>query len=224
MCGRFALHHTTRETIERFAVEQTTVQLEPRYNIAPSQPVAAIVQHQQRKLEAFQWGLVPFWAKDPKIGHRMINARSETLAEKPAYKPPLKKRRCLIPASGFYEWKRQNDERSPTYICLKDARLFALAGLWEEWRSPAGTTLRSCTIITTPANAFMAGIHQRMPVIFNPEQEEIWLDPALQDPDHLLPLLQAYPAEDMAAHPVSKQVNVPTFDEPACIEAVDEPG
>jgi putative SOS response-associated peptidase YedK len=222
MCGRFTLHHTTQETIERFSVDQSTIDLEPRYNIAPSQPVAVVLQRQQRTLEAFKWGLVPFWAKDPKIGNRMINARSETLAEKPAYKTPLKRRRCLIPTSGFYEWKKQADERIPTYIYLRDTRLFALAGLWEEWSAPDGETLYSCTIITTQANQFMSQIHHRMPIIFNPVQEEIWLDPAVQDPAELLPLLQPYAEEKMAAHPVSRQMNVPTFDEPACIEALAE--
>jgi len=222
MCGRFTLHHTTRETLERFSVDQSIVDLEPRYNIAPSQAVAVVLQRQQRTLEAFKWGLIPLWARDPKIGNRMINARSETLAQKTAYKNPLKHRRCLIPTSGFYEWNKQGDVRVPTYIDLKGARLLSLAGLWEEWHAPSGETLQSCTIITTRANQFMSPIHHRMPVVFTPKQEEIWLDPSIQNPDQLLPLLQPYPDRDMAAHPVSRQMNVPAFDEPFCIEPLEE--
>ena len=221
MCGRFTLHHTTQETVERFEVEQATIEFEPRYNIAPSQPVAVVLQQEERSLEAFKWGLVPFWAKDPKIGNRMINARSETLAEKPAYKTALKRRRCLIPASGFYEWKKEGEARVPTYIHLNDSRIFSLAGLWEEWQAPDGETLHSCTIITTQANDFMAPIHHRMPVIFEPEQERAWLDPALQDPDELIDLLQSCPDQELATHPVSRQVNVPTFDDPACIQPLE---
>ena len=222
MCGRFTLHHTTRETLERFSVDQSIVDLEPRYNIAPSQAVAVVLQRQQRTLEAFKWGLIPFWARDPKIGNRMINARSETVAQKTAYKTPLKYRRCLIPSSGFYEWNKQGDVRVPIYIYLKDARPLALAGLWEEWHAPSGETLQSCTIITTRANHFMSSIHHRMPVVFTPKQEEIWLDPSVQNPNQLLLLLQPYPDRDMTAHPVSRQMNVPAFDEPSCIEPLEE--
>ena len=221
MCGRFTLHHPADEVVERFAVDQAGMDLAPRYNIAPSQPVAVVLQRDTRVLEAFKWGLVPSWAKDPKIGNRMINARGETLGEKPAYRNALKRRRCLIPASGFYEWKKAGDQRLPTYIHRRDTRLLALAGLWEEWHPPEGDPLHSCTIITTSANEFMAGIHHRMPVIFHPEQEAAWLDPELQEVDDLVALLQPDPDPDLEAHPVSRQVNRPGFDDPACIQPVE---
>jgi len=220
MCGRFALHHSREIVVERFDVAEIAVDLRPRYNVAPAQPVAAVVQQETRLLDAFTWGLVPFWAKDPKIGSRMINARAETVAEKPAYKAALKQRRCLIPASGFYEWRKAGRGKIPTYIHLEDDRPFAMAGLWEKWTSPDDEILRSCTIITTQANDFMAGIHPRMPVIFNPEQEETWLDSSLEDPAKLLPLLQPYPEDDLAAYPVSRQVNPPSYDAPDCIAPV----
>ena len=222
MCGRFALHHTTGEILERFSLDRSIVDLEPRYNIAPAQYLAVVLQRQQRTLEPCKWGLVPFWSKDLKIGNRMINARSETLQQKTAYKNPLKYRRCLIPSSGFYEWNKRVNLRLPTYIYQRDARPLGLAGLWEEWHAPGGETLQSCTIITTRANQFMRSIHHRMPVIFTPQQEEIWLDPSVQNPALLLPLLEPYPQRDLAAHPVSRQVNVPAFDEPSCIEPLEE--
>jgi len=217
MCGRFALHHPAGEITARFGIEQVALELSPRFNIAPSQPVAIIRQRQHRTLEECKWGLVPVWAKDPAIGNRLINARAETLSEKPAYRAAFRYRRCLIPASGFYEWKKEGKNRIPTYIYLKESPPFALAGLWEEWRTPEGDLLPTCTIVTTQANPFMAPIHSRMPLILAPDQEPLWLDPQVQDPARLAPLLQPYPPEEMAAHPVSRQVNTATFDNPACI-------
>lgn len=218
MCGRFALYHSAAQLSERFSIERIVVDLPPRYNVAPTQPVAVVVQPSQRHLEAFKWGLVPFWAKDPKIGNRMINARAETLAEKPAYRAALKRRRCLIPASGFFEWKKAEKEKIPHYIHLADDRPFAMAGLWEEWTSPADELLHTCTIITTQANDFMTPIHHRMPVILSSAAQETWLDPSLEDPSELVSLLQPYPDDDLTAHPVSKQVNKPVYDAPDCIE------
>lgn len=221
MCGRFTLHHSKEQLEERFQVEQTAVAFEPRYNIAPTQPVAVVLQHQKRTLEAFKWGLVPFWAKDAKIGSRMINARAETIAEKPAYRAALKQRRCLIPASGFYEWKKEGKEKRPTYIHFDDGRPLSMAGLWEEWTSPDDEVLHTCTIVTTEANDFMASIHHRMPVLFTAEQEEVWLDSSLDDPGKLAALLRPYSGSDMAAHPVSKQVNIPAYDAPDCIAPLE---
>jgi putative SOS response-associated peptidase YedK len=217
MCGRFTLHHSTETLVEHFGVDQTAVAFEPRYNIAPTQPVAVIVQQQQKNMEAFRWGLVPFWAKDIKIGSRMINARAETLAQKPVFRAAFKRRRCLIPTSGFYEWQRQGKEKKPIYIRLAGEQPFAFAGLWEEWHGPNAEVLHSCSIVTTQANAFMAPIHQRMPVIFEPGQENIWLDPTIEDPQTLDSLLRPYEGA-MEAHPVSTQVNIPTFDDPVCIQ------
>ena len=218
MCGRFALHHSAAQLAERFSIERIVVDLPPRYNVAPTQPVAVVVQPSQRHLEAFKWGLVPFWAKDPKIGNRMINARAETLAEKPAYRAALKRRRCLIPASGFFEWKKAEKEKIPHYIHMADDYPFAMAGLWEEWTSPADEILHTCTIITTQANAFMTPIHHRMPVILDPESQSAWLDPSQEDPAVLTSLLQPYPDDHLTAYPVSKQVNKPINDTPDCIE------
>ena len=217
MCGRFTLHHRPEQIAEQFSVDKVAVEFPPRYNIAPTQPVAVIFQHVERYLEAFRWGLIPFWSKDAKIGSRMINARAETVADKPAYRAPFKHRRCLIPSSGFYEWKKEGKEKTPTYIRLADERPFAMAGLWEEWTSPEDEIIHTCTIITTQANDFMSTIHHRMPVIFTPEQEEAWLDSTLENPAEITPLLQPY-AGEMAAHPVSKQVNVAAYDGPDCIE------
>ena len=218
MCGRFTLHHTSDQLVERFAVEDPGLPLVPRYNIAPSQPLALALEKKRRILDVAQWGLVPFWAKDPKIGRRMINARAETAAEKPAFKGALKYRRCIIPASGYYEWQKKGAEPVPTYIRPSDASLLSMAGLWEEWSAPEGETLRTCTIITTQANAFTAPIHHRMPLLLSPAQEAVWLDPQLQNPADLADLLASEPEAPLVAHPVSKRVNVPTFDEPTCIE------
>ena len=220
MCGRIALHHSDDVILEHFGVEQAEIDLEPRYNIAPSQPVAVVLNEGTRALAEHKWGLIPSWAKDPKIGNRMINARGETVAEKPAFKAALKARRCLIPASGFYEWKKEGQKRLPSYIHSASADPLGLAGLWEEWRAPGGEPLRSCTIVTTQANPFMAGIHHRMPVILNREQAEAWLDPSLASPQQLLAQLPPYPDGGLAAHAVSPQVNSPAFDSPACVEPV----
>ena len=218
MCGRFALHDESATLFEEMAVEQSRVEIAPRYNIAPTQPVAVILQEQGRTLDAFKWGLVPFWAKDPKIGNRMINARAETLAEKPAFKAALKRRRCLIPASGYYEWQKTDDGKVPHYLHMADDRPFAMAGLWEGWTSPEEEIIRTCTIITTEANDFAARVHHRMPVILDPEGQSAWLDPACDDPQQLSSILIPYPTDDMAAHPVSTRVNTATFEDPSCIE------
>lgn len=221
MCGRFALHHAASAVAEHFGVEQVGFELAPRYNIAPTQPVAAVRQRGVRRLDACKWGLVPSWAKDPRIGNRMINARAETLAEKPAFKNALKRRRCLIPASGFYEWRQEGKERFPIYIHAQDESLLALAGLWEEWQSPeGGDPLLSCTILTTGANAFMSAIHTRMPVILPPIARQQWLDPATQELEPLLALLQPLAGDELAAHAVGRQVNTAAFDAPSCIQPV----
>jgi putative SOS response-associated peptidase YedK len=220
MCGRYALHHPTAELSGYFGVERLAIELTPRYNIAPSQVVAVVRQRGARSLDACKWGLVPAWAKDPKIGNRMINARAETVAEKPAYKSALKRRRCLIPASGFYEWRHEGETRVPTYIHRQDESPLALAGLWETWQSPEGEDLHSCTILTTGANEFMAAIHTRMPVILPPSAWEEWLDPKAQELAPLLPLLQPLAGDELASHEVGRQVNAAAFDDPSCIQPV----
>jgi putative SOS response-associated peptidase YedK len=222
MCGRFTLHHSTEEVIERFSVKEVSFTLTPRYNIAPSQPIAAVTEKSPRYLEGFKWGLVPFWAKDPKIGNKMINARAETLLEKPAFKQALMRRRCLIPADGFYEWKAEGKGKVPLHIRLRTSRLFAFAGLWEEWKSPEGELLRTCTIITSEPNDLISQIHNRMAVILKPEHESIWLDNSIKDLDELMNLLQPYPDKEMEVYPVSKRVNSPSFEDSECIRSIAE--
>ena len=223
MCGRFTLHHTTEEIAERFAAkfgEELTE--EPRYNVAPTQDVLTVTQNGTRHLAGYHWGLIPSWAKDTAIGNKMINARAETLAEKPSFRTALSRRRCLIPADGFYEWQDAPDgrkaARTPMHIRRRDGGLFAFAGLWDEWHAPDGSPLRSCTIITTTPNAVTAPIHDRMPAILLPDDENLWLDYSLADVPALLSLLRPYPAEDMEAYAVSRQVNIPMMDNPNCIQ------
>jgi putative SOS response-associated peptidase YedK len=229
MCGRFTLHHSTEEVADRFAVDTVQFPVEARYNIAPQQPIATVTAAPDgRRLDGFRWGLVPFWAKDPTIGGRMINARAETLLEKPAFKNALARRRCLIPADGFYEWAKQGAKRQPMHIHLKRGDLFAFAGLWEEWNDPAAAgpdapPLRTCTIITVAPNAVVAPIHDRMPAILRPEDETHWLDPSIRDGRALLDLLGPYAQEEtMNSYAVSRLVNAPGNDDPECIAPLDE--
>ena len=222
MCGRFTLKtdpETLTETFPGFTTPAAD-EMTPRYNITPSQRVAVVANNGENSVEFFQWGLIPSWAKDPKIGNRMINARSETLAEKPSFRTPYKRRRCLILSDGFYEWRAEpgSKTKTPFYIRLKSEKPFAFAGLWEAW-SPNidDDPLLSCTIITTSPNALMETIHRRMPVILEPDGYEQWLDPSEQSPKQLDGLLQSYPAEEMEAYPVSRLVNRPSNDSPDCI-------
>lgn len=218
MCGRFTQHHTIDEIIERFEVAVVEYEAEPNYNIAPTQTVTAIVQNHEREMVALQWGLIPFWAKDTKIASQLINARAETLAEKPSFKHALAKRRCLIPADGFYEWKKQPGGNQPYYIRRRDGGLFAFAGLWEEWKSPEGELRQTCTIITTEPNELMSTLHHRMPVILKPKHEAEWLDPAAHYVPALTQLLQTYPDGELEAIPVSRAVNSPAQNGPALIQ------
>ncbi len=222
MCGRFTLKATQQNLTEAFAGVEIPAELSPRYNIAPSQPVAVIANNNPGKLDFFHWGLIPSWAKDHKIGYKMINARSETLAEKPSFKAAYKRRRCLLPVDGFYEWQKHPDTKTktPMYIHLTSGQPFAFAGLWESWHSPDGDHVLSTTIITTAPNTFMADIHNRMPVILDPADYAQWLDPAEQKPEALQGLLKPYPPELMTAYAVSTFVNSPANDTEACIAPV----
>lgn len=221
MCGRFTLTRATDEVAQRFGADAGQFRLPLQYNIAPTQIVAAVRQNGARTLEAFQWGLIPFWARDPQIGSRLINARAETLAEKPAFKHALTRRRCLIPSDGFYEWKKEGRSRQPVYIRRRDGALFAFAGLWETWESPEGEVRRTCVIITVEPNALLAGIHNRMPAILTPENESVWLDPDEKSPARLLSCLTPYSAEEMEYYPVSRLVNSPANDSPECLRPLD---
>ena len=221
MCGRFTLHHSTEDVAERFSVEQTLLELTPRYNIAPTQPVPVIIQRESRFMREHSWGLVPFWAKDPAIGSRLINARAESVADKPAFKNAFRYRRCLIPASGYYEWKKVGADKIPHYIQAADGAPFAMAGLYEKWRDSDDLPLRSCSIITTEPNDFTAALHNRMPAILDRHAQEQWLDPAETRAEALVAVLRPFGGELMA-HPVSKLVNKATVEEPACTEPVPE--
>ena len=223
MCGRFTLTATADEIIESFpnlSVPSGFETQAPRYNIAPSQPIAVVPNTDDYQLDYFVWGLIPFWAKDPKIGNRMINARGETLAEKPSFKAPYKYRRCMILTSGFYEWQKQPDSKSkvPHYIRLKSGKPFAFAGLWDRWNSPDGSEILSATIITTQPNEFVLPIHNRMPVILPSSAYERWLSPGEKPAGELDDLLVPYPADEMEAYPVSTFVNSPKNDSAQCIQ------
>jgi putative SOS response-associated peptidase YedK len=218
MCGRFTLNADQKKLAESFVDFEAPKEARPRFNIAPSQPVAVVANDGQNKIDYFTWGLIPSWAKDPAVGNRMIDARSETLAEKPSFRSAYRRRRCLILADGFYEWRKNPDKtKTPLYIQLESKEPFALAGLWERWHSPHGDEVLSCTIITTSPNEFMAKIHNRMPVILPQEAYEQWLEPSEQQPELLQPLLSPFPAELMTAYPVSTIVNNPRNETPDCI-------
>jgi len=223
MCGRFTLAANKKKLAETFSNFTPPDELPPRYNIAPTQPIAVVANNGENKIEFFHWGLIPFWAKDPTIGNRMINARAETLAEKPSFKNAFQRRRCLVLADGFYEWRKNpNKTKTPMYIQMESRDPFAFAGLWESWRSPEGETILSCTIITTEPNELMTTIHNRMPVILPSEAYDQWLDPAEQKAEQLQGLLKPYPAELMIAYPISTLVNNPSNDMPDCIAPITQ--
>jgi len=171
-----------------------------------------------RQLDLIKWGLIPSWAKKMSIGNKMINARSETVTEKPSFKTSIRKRRCLIPADGFYEWKKSKGKSNPYYIRMKEDEAFAFAGLWDAWKSPEDKIIETFTILTTSANDLLKPIHERMPVILHPEDYDLWLDPTVQDPSKAVPLLTAYPSDDMMTFPIGTFVNSPKNDGPECIQ------
>ncbi len=226
MCGRFRLSRSDKEIRDRFDVSEEDHEWLPRYNIAPTQQVAVIRQDPAqplRRMTTMRWGLVPFWAKDAAIGSRMINARSETAAEKPSFRDAFRRRRCILPADGFYEWKRERSGKQPYHFGLADGSLFALAGLWDRWRTPDGQTLESCAILTTAANPLMAPIHDRMPCILRDEDLELWLDPGFAELPQLEDMLVPFDAGRMKAFPVSRRVNVPGNDDAECVREVRPP-
>jgi putative SOS response-associated peptidase YedK len=233
MCARYSLKSSADVLQELFDLDEAP-QLVPRYNIAPTQPIAAVTRSPEgrRALKLLQWGLIPSWAKDPAIGQRLINARAETLAEKPAFRSAFKRRRCLIPADGFFEWVEAVDGtigedaaskgkvyKQPYFVSMKSGRPFAFAGLWECWETELGGPIESGAIITTEPNDLLARIHNRMPAIIPPEAFDAWLDHDVE-PARLLPLLAPYPSEEMRAYPVSRRVGNPRFDSPECIVAI----
>jgi putative SOS response-associated peptidase YedK len=221
MCGRYTLATSAADLIEHFGIREVRqCAAEMSFNVAPGQQILVIIWSEgHRVLDSLRWGLVPPWAKDIKVGYKMINARAETLAERPAYRPALLRRRCLIPADGFYEWQVADKLKQPMHISMATGKLFAFAGLWEEWRggAPGEPPLRTCTVITTSPNTLMAPIHNRMPAILEPADEARWLSgeadvPALQA------MLHPFYADLLVARPVSTLVNSPANNSPQCIE------
>jgi len=219
VCGRFTLTAPPAQVAELFDLDDVP-DLRPRFNVAPGQDVATVsaAEGGGRELRLRRWGLVPGWARDPKLGSRMINARSETVAEKPAFRAAFRRRRCLVPADGFYEWAAgARGRKQPHHLRRADAAPFAFAGLWERWRRGDEPALESCTLLTTEANATLAPIHDRMPVILPPSSWSLWLDPALCEPEALLPLLVPEPPGRLEAHPVGLRVNRPEHDDAGCL-------
>lgn len=216
MCGRYTLKVDVKTIAEVFGVEPT-MEIPARYNIAPTQEVVTILQNGSAHLAQLRWGLIPSWAKDETIGSRMINARAETLAEKPSFKGLLRSKRCLVIADGFYEWKKENGSKTPMYITMKSGEPFAFAGLWDIWKNPDGEAIRSCTIITTEPNDVVVPIHDRMPAILTPEGREVWLDTSLHDEHALMHWLGPYSSAAMTARAVSKLVNNPRVEGPELI-------
>ncbi|MBI4958270.1 MAG: SOS response-associated peptidase [Desulfovibrio sp.] len=219
MCGRFALGIPRKGLKARFGLDDVP-QAPDRYNIAPGQLLEAVVKTLDRcEMRLFKWGLVPSWAKDAAMGYKMINARAETVAEKPAFKAALRRRRCLIPAQGFYEWRDENGKRQPWFITSESGdEVLALAGIWEHYESPAGELIESAAIITCPANELVAQVHERMPVIVSKDDDARWLDPNLSDPRQVLDILAPRPWPDMRAYRVATLVNSPRNDGPGLIE------
>lgn len=221
MCGRFQLSVKGRHISERFNVEVFDEFYKPNYNCAPSQKLPVISNAEPGKLSYFKWGLIPFWAKDPKIGYKMINTRAESIAEKPSFRNAFKRRRCLVPANGFYEWKKDQN-KSPYRILLKKEELFAMAGIWETWKDGEDNLVHTFSIITTTPNSLMESIHNRMPVILSPQDEEKWLN---EDDENLLKdLLKPFDEKSMEAYPISKRVNSPVNNDPDIVLPIEAEG
>jgi len=221
MCGRFTLTVSPEELQAAFPDFQIPGDIPPSYNIAPSQPVPVIPNDGKKQLTFYKWGLVPMWADEETFGgYNLINARAETVAEKPSFRTPFRRKRCLVLSDGFYEWKKTSSKgsKTPYYVRMKDETPFAFAGLWDRWQSPHGDELLSACIITTEPNDIVKPIHSRMPVILPREGYEAWLHPGEKNPDQLSPYLKPYPGEEMEAFPVSTYVNNPKNNSPQCIQ------
>jgi putative SOS response-associated peptidase YedK len=218
MCGRFTRTQSVAAITKEFGLEESSFEPGQSYNVAPAQKVAIIINDGQKRLVMARWGLVPSWAKDISMGNKMINARAETITEKPSYRSAFKKRRCLVVADGFYEWQNVGGEKRPAHIRLKSGKPFGFAGLYEVWNSPEGEEVITCAVITTEANELMRPIHDRMPVIIPKDREDEWLSPATEDQAQLLELLKPYEASEMEAYPVSKRVNSPQNNSADCIK------
>ena len=220
MCGRYTLIADLGDLAQRFEFDGSDFSYDPGYNIAPTESVLTVRNVEGREAAFMRWGLIPFWAKDLKIGARMINARAETVSEKPAFRIALRRRRCLVLADGYYEWQKTPVGKRPYRIIMKTGEPFAMAGLWESWRDPHDKVVPSCTIITTAANDFLSPIHNRMPVILSQETESLWLDSGLEEASTLTDILAPCPGEGMEAYEVSTMVNYARNDGPEVIARV----
>jgi putative SOS response-associated peptidase YedK len=218
MCGRFGLFSPAEIIVAKFGIKETTIELAPRYNVAPEQDIAVIIQNDARKLVEMRWGLIPFWTKEPALDLSTINARAETLELKPTYRHSFKNRRCLIPVDGFYEWKGKAGTKTPYFIRLKSQEPFAFAGLYDLWESPTAEVIASATIVTTTPNELLSWIHNRMPVILSDNEYETWLSKENVDPSLLKSLLDPFPSAAMQAYEVSTYVNSPSNEGPKCIK------
>ena len=224
MCGRYRLSRRKHIIEEQFDCDPWEGDWEPRYNIAPTQPVPVIRQHPRepiRQISLMKWGLIPHWAKDPSVATGTINAKSETAASKPAFRDPLKLRRCLIPADGFYEWKKTGIGKQPFCFKVGEGELFAFAGLWDGWRDSNGQWMKTCSILTTTPNAVTSAVHDRMPVILDPHSYDLWLDPGMQNVAAILDLLTPYDAHLMRYYPVSTRINHVANDDEYCSRPVE---
>jgi putative SOS response-associated peptidase YedK len=221
VCGRFTIGEI-KELIPRFSIESPLADMpQPRYNLAPGQDAPIVIRRSPNHLVMMRWGLIPFWSKDEKTGSKLINARAETVAERPAFRASLKDKRCLVPTTGFYEWKDTGKGKVPYLAHRTDEKLFAMAGLYDHWKDPYGKEVLSFTIITTAANELMAGIHERMPVVLSREDEGTWLEPGPLPGDELKRLFKPFPSEKMDAHPVSRAVNDVSNDSPDLVRPTE---
>ncbi|MFW9889149.1 MAG: SOS response-associated peptidase [Candidatus Thorarchaeota archaeon] len=216
MCGRFNFLSHKKAVEERFGVTDIDFDIVPRYNIAPNQKIAAVIQDPKLRMVEMRWGYIPFWAKEDKIGYKMINSRAEKVAESRVFRSSFQKKRCLIPATGFYEWQKVGKVKKPMHIRLESRDIFSFAGIYSRWKSPQEKTVLSCSIITTTPNSLVKPIHNRMPVILPREREATWLDPKLQDVEVLKELLLPYEPDGMEAYEVSTYVNSPDNTGPVC--------
>jgi putative SOS response-associated peptidase YedK len=224
MCGRYRLSRRKQIIEEHFDSVSCEEERSPRYNVAPTQPVPVIRQSPRepvRELSLMRWGLIPSWAKDASGAATMINARSETAATKPVFRDPMKFRRCLIPADGFYEWKRTGKEKQPYCFEVNDGELFAFAGLWDRWKDPSGQWIKSCSILTTTPNAVTSPVHDRMPVILDPGNYDVWLDPGMNNVEAASEMLRPYDAQLMRCYPVSTRINHAANDDAECSAPVE---
>ncbi|HEX8923731.1 MAG TPA: SOS response-associated peptidase [Patescibacteria group bacterium] len=220
MCGRYAFY-PGNDFFSHYDLPETAIDLKSNYNVSPGYDMPVVVDDKTRSADLMHWGLVPSWADDPKIGFRMINARSESLSEKPAFKRLLDRRRCLIPANGFYEWLHSKSGKKPYYFFLKSKELISFAGLYDSWQDPLGRNLFSYTIITTSANSLVSPVHDRMPVIIPPENEDLWVDTDIKYADGPSNLLKPFPDDLMASYPVSPQINSASINDSSLIRPLN---